>query len=204
MSIGKFSMLDAASRTPILGGGGLETFMNTAFAAPISGVTPPYLFGGTATYRTEPAIYTLMIYDPRNAAEPDVVRNPFETGVTTSLSVTFPVQPRDLPGVYSLRGVYSTQDGLDLDSVPELVLPPASQNINTRDGYWYASASMQQYLWKDAADPKVGWGLFGQASISDGNPNPINWSILAGSEAEAVFSRTATSIRGVWGTSTTA
>lgn len=64
VSLGKFSILDAASGTPILGGGGLETFMNTAFAAPIDGVTPPYILGGITTYRTAPAIYTLMIYDP--------------------------------------------------------------------------------------------------------------------------------------------
>lgn len=40
VSVGKFNMLDAASKTPIMGGGGLTTFMNTALAAPISGVTP--------------------------------------------------------------------------------------------------------------------------------------------------------------------
>jgi porin len=180
VSVGKFSMLDAASRTPILGGGGLDTFMNTAFAAPISGVTPPYILGGIATYRTTPAIYTLMIYDPRNAADPDVVGDPFETGVTTSLSVTFPARPRGLPGFYSIRGVYSTQDGLDLASTPQLFLPPEAQDIQTKDGYWYASMSMQQYLRQDPANPEVGWGVFGQVSVSDGNPNPINWSVIAG------------------------
>lgn len=180
VSVGKFSMLDAASRTPILGGGGLETFMNTAFAAPISGVTPPYILGGIATYRTAPAIYTLMIYDPRNAADPDVVGDPFETGVTTSLSVTFPTQLRGLPGFYSVRGVYSTQDGLDLASTPQLLLPPEAQDIQTKDGYWYASMSMQQYLRQDPANPEVGWGVFGQVSVSDGNPNPINWSLIGG------------------------
>ena len=180
VSLGKFSMLDAASRTPILGGGGLETFMNTAFAAPISGVTPPYILGGIATYRTAPAVYTLMIYDPRNAADSDVVRDPFETGVTTSLSVTFPTQPRGLSGFYSIRGVYSTQDGFDLDSIPQLLLPPEAQDIETKDGYWYASVSMQQYLGQDPTNPDVGWGVFGQASVSDGNPNPIAWSVIAG------------------------
>jgi porin len=180
VSVGKFSMLDAASRTPILGGGGLETFMNTAFAAPISGVTPPYILGGIATYRTAPAIYTLMIYDPRNAADPDVVGEPFESGVTTSLSVTFPARPRGLPGFYSVRGVYSTQDGLDLASTPQLLLPPEAQDIQTKEGYWYASMSMQQYLGQDPVNPEVGWGVFGQVSVSDGNPNPIAWSVIAG------------------------
>lgn len=33
VSVGKFNMLDAASKTPLMGGGGLVTFMNTALAA---------------------------------------------------------------------------------------------------------------------------------------------------------------------------
>jgi porin len=180
LSVGKFNMLDAASKTPIMGGGGLNTFMNIAFAAPISGVTPPYIVGAIASYKTEPAIFTLMVYDPRNAQDIDVVTNPFEEGVTTSLSVTFPVKPGGLMGFYSLRGVYSTKDGLDLADVPQLILPPEAQDIETKDGYWFASASVQQYLWQDAENPAEGWGLFAQAAISDGNPNPINWSVLGG------------------------
>ena len=34
VTAGKFNMLDAAARTPIMGGGGETTFWNTAFAAP--------------------------------------------------------------------------------------------------------------------------------------------------------------------------
>jgi porin len=67
LSVGKFNMLDAASKTPLLGGGGLTTFMNIALAAPVCGVTPPYIVGGILSHKTEPASYTLMVYDPRNA-----------------------------------------------------------------------------------------------------------------------------------------
>ena len=49
LSLGKFNMLDAASRTPLLGGGGIDTFMNLGLAAPISGVTPAYIIGGLLT-----------------------------------------------------------------------------------------------------------------------------------------------------------
>jgi porin len=180
VSVGKFNMLDPASRTPIIGGGGIDTFMNTALAAPISGVTPPYILGAIASYKTDPAIFTLMVYDPRNAQDPDVLRHPFAEGVTTSLSITVPTKVAGRQGFYGARGVYSTKDGLDLASIPQLLLPPESSDIQDKDGYWYASVNAQQYLWQDADNPAVGWGLFAQAAISDGNPNPFSWSVFGG------------------------
>jgi porin len=44
-SFGKFNMLDVLAKTPLLGGGGTDTFQNIALAAPITGVTPPYSWG---------------------------------------------------------------------------------------------------------------------------------------------------------------
>jgi porin len=180
ISAGKFNMLDAAAKTPIMGGGGWETFMNTALAAPISGVTPPYIAGAIASYRTDPAIFTLMVYDPRNAEDFDVIRTLYEEGVTTSLSVTVPTKFGGRSGFYSLRGVYSSADGLDLASIPQLILPPEAQDIEQKDGYLFGSIAAQQYLWQDPDNPQVGWGVFWQFGLSDGNPNPIAWSALAG------------------------
>ncbi|PPD45399.1 MAG: hypothetical protein CTY15_04850 [Methylocystis sp.] len=40
--------------------------------------------------------------------------------------------------------------------------------------------TVQQYLMQSEANPAVGWGFFAQAGISDGNPNPIKWSVIAG------------------------
>jgi porin len=180
ISAGKFNMLDAAAKTPIMGGGGWETFMNTALAAPISGVTPPYIAGAIASYRTDPAIFTLMVYDPRNAEDFDVIRTLYEEGVTTSISVTVPTKFGGRSGFYSLRGVYSSADGLDLASIPQLILPPEAQDIEQKDGYLFGSIAAQQYLWQDPDNPQVGWGVFGLFGLSDGNPNPIAWSALAG------------------------
>ncbi len=184
VSVGKFNMLDAASKTPLMGGGGLDTFMNTALAAPISGVTPPYIFGGIASLKTEPAIFTLMVYDPRNAQDWDVIEDPFADGTTTSLSITVPTKVAGLQGFYGVRGVYSTREGLDLTDIPQLLLPPGSggtaEAALTKDGYWYFSASVQQYLYQDPNNPTVGWGLFADAAVSDGNPNPFEWRFLAG------------------------
>lgn len=180
VSVGKFNMLDFASLTPIAGGGGLDTFMNTALAAPISGVTPPYLLGAIATYKTSPAIFTLMVYDPRNAQSSAVLRDPFADGVTTSLSVTFPVTIAGLQGFYGVRGVYSTKAGIDLANPVVGNLPPESGNILQREGYKYGQITVQQYLYQDPQRPTLGWGIFADASLSDGNPNPFSWRVTFG------------------------
>lgn len=180
VSAGKFNLLDSAARTPIAGGGGWQTFLHTGLAAPISGITPPYLFGTIVSYKADSFSSTLMIYDPRNAQDNRVITDPFEDGVTASLSLAFPLQLNGMAGSLSVRGVFSSQDGLDFTTLPDILLPPEAQNLSYQDNYLFASVSAQQYLWQDSANPAVGWGVFAQASVSDGNPNSIGWSVLGG------------------------
>ncbi|PZO02361.1 MAG: porin [Alphaproteobacteria bacterium] len=181
VSAGKFNMLDAASRTPLLGGGGTSTFSHLGFAGPITGITPPYLLGVMGTLRTDTVIATVMIYDPRNAQDFEVIEDPFTDGVTVSLSTTFPVSLGGRPGFQAIRGVYSTQRGLNLNDIPQLALPPEAEAVaGEKSGRWYMAYSFQQYLFQQAQDPTRGWGVFGQFAISDGNPNTIESSVLVG------------------------
>jgi len=181
VSAGKFNMLDAAARTPLLGGGGINTFTHVGLAAPISGVTPPYLLGAMGTLKLSDVIATLMIYDPRNAQDSDIIGEPFDDGVTTSLSLTFPVTLGGRPGFQGIRGVYSTQRGLDLNDIPQLALPPEAETVvGQKSRYWYAAYSFQQYLFQDSSNPAKGWGVFGQFAISDGNPNTVESSVFVG------------------------
>jgi porin len=122
-----------------------------------------------------------MIYDPRNAQDNEVLREPFADGVTVSLSATFPVSIGGNGGFQGIRAVYSTQQGLNLNDIPQLALPPEAEAvIGERSPYWYLAYSFQQTLFRQAQDPARGWGIFGQVAISDGNPNTIESSILAG------------------------
>lgn len=180
LSFGKFNLLDIAAKTPIVGGGGLETFMNLGIAAPISGVTPPYLLGAIGTYRTDPVIYTVMIYDPRNAQEADVLSDPFSEGVTYSLSATIPTRIGGRTTYLGLRGVYSTATGVDLESLPNLSLPGEAAEVLQLDGYTYAGLTFQHYFAEDPDRPGNGWGIFGDFGLSDGNPNPIGWHAILG------------------------
>jgi porin len=180
ISLGKFNMLDVAARTPLMGGGGETTFWNISLAAPVSGVTPPYIFGGIATLTTAPAKFTLMVYDPRNAQDLDVIAHPFADGTTTSLSATVPITLFGLTGYHTLRGVYSTAEGFNFDDAPQLILPPGSAAKLTKQGYYFGSYAVQQFLWQDPDNPGKGWGFFGQISASDANPNPIGNTLIAG------------------------
>jgi len=96
VSLGTFNMLDVASATPFIGGGGETAFWNLGLAAPICGVTPPYILGGILSAKTTPATF---MYDQRNAENLDVIEHPFDQGATTSWSATIPL-PRHshLPG----------------------------------------------------------------------------------------------------------
>jgi porin len=121
-----------------------------------------------------------MVYDPRNAQSLDIIAHPFDVGTTTNLSATVPLTLFGLTGYHTLRGVYSTDEGFNLANVPQLLLPSAAPTILTRQGHYYGSYSLQQLLWQDPDHPGGGWGLFGQVSASDTNPNPIGDVVIVG------------------------
>lgn len=188
VSAGKFNLLHLVSKTPIVGGGAEETFLNAAMAGPITGVIPPYLLGAIANINTDHANYTVMVFDPRNAQDWDVIEKPFADGVNAVLSATVPLTINGLPGYYGLRGVYSSQEGIDLSRLPEIAeLPQQSENTLTRSSRWYVNASVQQYLYQDPNRPGNGWGLFGYAAIADGNPNAIRWTAYGGLAGNSVL-----------------
>jgi porin len=180
LSVGKFNMIDKVAATPLRGGGN-DTFMNVGLAAPVTGLTPPYIFGAIATIKTEPAIFTVMAYDPKSAVHRSGFEDPFRTGVTFLGSVTVPVKPFGLTGYQGFKVITSTKNGTDLANVPQLLLPPEARGAtSTKGNPWFVSYSFQQYLVQDPNDPGTGWGIFGEIGISDGNPTPLDWSAYFG------------------------
>lgn len=182
---GKFNGLDLAAGTPLIGGGGLNTFMRLGLATLPSGILPPYFLGGVLSVRTEPATYSLMVYDPRSAQDSDVFRHPFSDGMSFSLSATIPTTTGGLRGFHTLQGVHSTQSGLDL---AEIRLPQASDTIlGQKKGYWYGAYSVQQFLAQSPGNPSEGWGVFGKIAVSEGNPNPFEWEYQIGLGGSSMF-----------------
>ena len=190
LSIGKFDMINAPSRTPILGGGGLDTFWNIAFAAPPSGVLPPYMTGGNLSISTKPGTFTFMLYDPTNAQQKAGLKGWGTQGITGRVSARFPAKIHNLQGVHTFTFAASSQTGFDLEDIPQLVLPPESQKIlSAKSGYYFGSYAVQQYFRQDKSRPGTGWGLFAQLSISDSNPNPLAGNILVGLGSTGLFGK---------------
>ena len=193
VTIGKFNMLTLASQTPLVGGGGIDTFMNRAFALPSTGIgvsspetvadrliiAPPYLLGGVAALKTKYFDLKIMVADPRNAQQPRVIERPFERGIGVGLMATVPIEIGGLKGFHTLRVAYSNARGFDLDDIDDTPAIARLKGI-TKKGYRFVSYAVQQYFMQSETDPKVGWGLFTLATLSDGNPNPVKWSMLVG------------------------
>jgi porin len=180
LSVGKFNLLDRVSRTPILGGGGREGFMNINLAAPPSGLVPPSFIGAILSVPTKRAIFGLWVFDPQSTVQETGFEDPFGSGVNILGSVAVPIRIGGRPGLQNFRVVYSTEEGVDLRDLPMLILPPGTGNIRTRHARWNIAYSFQQFLWTNPDSPRHGWGLFGQVSVSDGNPTPVSWSALLG------------------------
>ncbi|WP_177142798.1 carbohydrate porin [Variovorax sp. YR216] len=178
LTAGKFNMVDAASATPIVGGGGINTFWNLNFAAPPSGIVPAYITGFSLSVKTEPANYTLMVYDPKDSQNDSGLSGWGKNGINTRLAVQFPVKIGGLDGYQTIVGAFSTQDTVDLADLPQIVLPiprGPSTRVDVKGNSWYLGYNFQQYLWQNPATPTEGWGIFGQAFIADGNPNVYRW-----------------------------
>ena len=196
VTVGKFNLMTLASRTPLIGGGGLNTFMNRAFALPTTGVSytsgtggagdrvvlsSPYSLGGMVEYNKGPLFLDVFLTDPRSAQSPRVIQRPFEEGVAIGGGIGFKTSLNALSGTHLLRAAYSNAKGINLDTISDFTGRLNSINsAETKKGYWFTSYYFTQNLFQDVSNPERGWGLFGLYTLSDGNPTPIKWSMLVG------------------------
>lgn len=177
---GKINTVDLYSAgREFSGGRGVERFHHLEFAAPASGITPSMLLGGVVSVATDPAKFTLMVYDPDSKIGQTGFDRPFEKGTSLNGSVELGGTLLGRKSRHIFSAAYSTQDGVDFNDIPDLVLPRSTPPGN-RDRRWYLAYALEQTLWRDESVPGRAFGLFGQAAISDGNPNPIGWSALLG------------------------
>jgi porin len=178
---GKINMMDIASKKQFAGGAGIDSFWNLAFAAPPTGVVPPYLFGALMSVRTEPATFGLWVYDPTSVVNKSGFEEPFAKGVTIRGSVDFPVTIGGLSGRQGFVALYSTESGTDLSDIGDTFIPPFPPDFpDIKDGQYYFAYSFDQYLYRASENSKEGFGLFGQFGISDGNPNRLYLSAHLG------------------------
>ncbi len=178
---GKINMMDLAATKPFMGGAGIDSFWNLTFAAPPTGLVPPYLLGALMSVRTEPANFGLWIYDPNSVINKSGFEDPFDNGVSIRGSVDFPVTIAGLSGHQGFVALYSTEANADLSDIGINALPPFPPGApDSKDRNYYFAYSFDQYLYQPSKDSKEGFGIFGQFGISDGNPSRLFWSALIG------------------------
>jgi porin len=181
ITVGKFDMIYNASRTPLQGGGGIDTFWYLNPASPVTGLVPAYLTGASLSILTNGPKYSFMVYDPSGAQQTSGLSGWGSDGLNERVSVNFPIRVGGNSGNQVLTEAATSRPGIDLSELAFTLLPPGEQPpIGTRKGGYALSYAFQQYLWQDKKTPTEGWGVFGQATKMDGNPTPYQWSFFVG------------------------
>jgi porin len=177
---GKIDTLEEDSNAFADGNGG-ERFFNSAFNYyPVATRTVPFstLGAGVNVIRDGERVFTLAVLDTKDTATTIGISELFDEGAVIFSQLRLPVTILGHLGHQAIGGSWSSasyaslaQDGrIDFPDIP----------IATKNGSWALFWSADQYLWQDPCDDTRGWGLFGRAGISDGNPNPIEWTLSFG------------------------
>ncbi|MFN9982732.1 MAG: carbohydrate porin, partial [bacterium] len=106
----------------------------------------------------------------------------FNQGIVIGCEVKAKTLFFDLPGQQHGGGVWKHQEQLDLRfafNPPEPYVPPDAGARTLWDS-WVMYYGFDQYFVQFTDKPDRGWGLFGRASIGDGNPNPIRYFLSTG------------------------
>jgi porin len=190
VTAGKINTLDNY-RHPFAAGVGRSQFQNLSLNFPlIFARTVPYsaLGAGVIVLREMQPVFSLLVVDPAGQPTTSGFEDFFEHGVTLFGQLSIPVNLAGRPGHQQLYGSWSNRSVSALDQtdylgpfgLPGLLLGLPGNPLNRVNRSWALHYSGDQYLWVDPGNPQRGWGVFGQASISDGNPNPIRWFLNAG------------------------
>lgn len=182
---GKINTVDGF-RQPFAGYRGVEGFMNINFAFPnILARTTPYSAwgGGFVMLRDLEPIASFMVLDTNNTPTTTGFPEFFDNGVSILGIVNLPTNFFGRKGHQGIGGTYSNRSYSSLDNIPYLIistlrpqLPPAPQET----GSWTVFYMFDQTIRNVCCDETRSWGLFGNAGISDGNPNPVRWTASIG------------------------
>lgn len=183
LSGGKVNLLDHVKQ-PLTGAHGLEGFLNLSLIFnPILARTLPYsAFGaGGVVLQDGHPVLALSVFDTRDASTTSVFDEFFTDGAVIFGTAILPTKFFGLPGHQGVEGSYSSgrYTNVDksqfLDPITGLVVPSAP-----KAGSWAVGYFFDQAVWASPDDPKRVWGVFGKLGVTDGNPNPLRWTAIAG------------------------
>ncbi len=177
VSVGKINTVDAENIRLLMGGYGTDRFMNTGFVVnPIFSRAIPYSTPGALLCylpNLDP-LFTVFVVDPEGRPDTPGLAHLFHNGATICTQLRLPVEPFGMPGHQILETVYSSGRFDALAGDDYVILPGsrlAPRNLET--GTWAVNYGLDQLLITPPDDPTRGIGVFGNISISDGDPNPV-------------------------------
>jgi len=181
MSVGKFDTIDLVA-DPLIGGAGLNKFLNLNQVAPPIGVrnVPPVSIGwvGAWVRKGEPFI-SLTVLDSQDSSTTVGLSNLFEEGITIMPAVTLPSQFFGRAGHHTFSYSYSDQRATPFDQLRQVILPERFGTPETVTGSSFWMYSFDQYISEVPGFPRTGWGLFGQFGTASRRTSPIQtWLTL--------------------------
>jgi porin len=183
---GKIDVLGGLDQDDFAGGDGTTQFMNQAFVA-----NPAFLLGLPYSSFTAGMVLprewgrmTAFVLDPQDRTRDFFnLDDLFSQGVIVGTEIKVNTNFFDKKGETHVGGLWKHTDLTDLrfNEPPPGVYPqPVVPGFQTIADSYTIYAGGDQYLVQYADDSSRGWGLFGRASISDGNPTPLRYFLSAG------------------------
>jgi porin len=205
MMLGKINTLDLGA-TEFYGDYHTQ-FMNTALVAPMTLAQVPLSAWGAGLIVLPVKDLNLSVFVLNAAGTP--TSNPvFGSGVEVQPNVQWTVRPWGLLGHQTLElswndlQRYSLEQnpaniarllvqqqfprlanpGPELSAILQQFFPELQPTTapNVKDSSWALGYTFDQFLWQPARDADAGVGVFFAFGASDGNPNPLRYSIVVG------------------------
>jgi porin len=184
--VGKSDVLGKADQDIFAGGDGTEQFINQALIA-----NPAFLLGLPYTSFAAGFVMPLewgsirgFVRDPQGRTKDFFKLNDlFSKGVLIGGQVQLKTNFLRKPGEHHVGGVWKHVDLPDLASsasLPGQFPSGTTIGLGTKPDSYTIYYGFDQYLRIFSNEPRRGWGLFGRASISDGNPTPLRYFLSAG------------------------
>lgn len=184
--IGKKDVLGTLDQDDFAGGDGTEQFMNQALIA-----NPAFLLGMPYTSFTAGVGmkqhwggWGAFIYDAKDRSDEFLELDTlFEEGFILGGEVKVRTRIFGRPGQHHVGALWKHVDLPNLAFTPpppgDYPYPPPLAGPTRPDSYtvYYG---FDQYVQVCAEDKTRGWGVFGRASLSDGNPTPLQYFASAG------------------------
>ena len=188
---GKFNgidLMDMAFHT----GRGIDKFMNTALVLPLGfarSTKLSILGAGVLKLKGKEVEGAAIVYDTNNSSFSNGFDNLFDDGVVALGLWRFFYDFGGLAGNSAIFGNYSTKTFTNIDPDSISFIPGVGLFPADVEGTWMVGYSFDQVLWADEADATRKVGLSGQFTVTDGNPNPIQWTASVALEVNGIASR---------------